>query len=359
MKRVKRSYLQTFPLGFCYTLIDRETLSLPAERFAMSSMHEMTMIVKSCLIRHMIVICINLLFLAAAVPSHGMTVDKVLATIDKEAVTLSDYILFAKSLGIPADKDLVDERALRKLIEEKVILHEAGRRGVETSDAEADKMLEEVRKESGLSQGEFEKELVKEGMNLQRYRSLMKERMTALKLVEADVDSKVVVTDKEIENVYNADKQGFLISPAHVEVKAIFLRLSEGATATEITDLKRKALRIAARLEGGDNFEALVNRYSDEPLKGKGGKLGEFKRGTLIPQLDKRAFSMNAGEISDPIWVREGVYILKLEDRTDDRFKPLGDVREEIHKRLYSQHKERIFSEWVKVLWEKASITMN
>ena len=314
---------------------------------------------RSCLIDPFIAVSVIVLFLVGAVPSYGMTVDKVLATIDKEAVTLSDYILYAKSLGITADKDRVDERVLRKLIEEKVILLEAGKRGIETSDAEADRMLEEVRKESGLSPVEFEKQLVKDGMNAQRFRSLLKARTTAMKLVEAEVNSKVVVTEKEIENLYNAEKEDFLVSPAHVEVKAIFFRLGEGATPTEISDLKRKALRIAARLKAGDNFEALVDRYSDEPLKSKRGKLGGFKRGTLIPQLDKRVFSMNVGEISDPIWVREGVYIVKLENKSDDRYKPLGDVREEIHKRLYSQHKERIFSEWVKVLWEKASITMN
>jgi len=317
------------------------------------------MIAKSCLIRSFSVMCVNLLLLAAAVPSHGMTLDKVLATIDKEAVTLSDYFLFAKSLGIPVDKGVVDENVLRRLMEEKVILHEAGRRGFETSEPEADRMIEEVRKESGLSREEFENEIVKEGMNFQRYRSIMRDKMTVLKLVEAEVDSKVVVTDKEIENAYNADKRDFLVSPAHVEVKAIFLRLGEGATATEITDLKRKALRITSRLRDGDNFGALVNRYSDEPLKGKGGKLGEFKKGTLIPELDKRVFSMKVGEMSDPIWVREGVYIVKLEDRAEDGFKPLGEVRQEIHKRLSSQHKERIFSEWLKVLWEKSSITMN
>ena len=316
------------------------------------------MIAESCFIHRSIVTCIILLLLAAA-PSHGITMDKVLAVVDKEAVTLSDYILFAKSLGIAADKETVDERTLGKLIEEKVILHEAGRRGMEAGDSEADKMIEEVRKESGLSRGEFEGELAKEGMNLQRYRTLMKDKMTVLKLVDADVDSKVIVTDKEIENAYNANKRDYVISPALAEVKAIFLRLGEGATATEVTDLKRKVLQISLLLKKGDNFEAVVNRYSDEPLKSKKGKLGEFQRGALIPELDKKAFSMNAGEISDPIWVKEGVYILQLVSRTDEKFKSPGEVREEIYKHLYAQHKERIFSEWVRVLWEKSSITIN
>jgi parvulin-like peptidyl-prolyl isomerase len=314
---------------------------------------------ETLLIHRSVVLLIILLLSSGSPLSYGMTVDRVLATIDKEAVTLSDYLVFAKTLGIPVDKETVDERVLRKLMEEKVIIHEARKRGMGTSDSEADKMIEEVRKENALSQEDFEKELIKEGTNIERYRNLMKEKMTTLKLVDAEVDSKVVVTDKEIENAYNADKRDYLVSPAQVEVKAIFLRLAEGATVTEITDLKRKALRIAARLKGGDNFEALVNRYSDEPLKSKGGKLGEFKRDTLIPPLDRKAFSMKAGEISDPIWVKDGVYLLKLEDRTDDKFRTLEEVREDIRKRLYSHHRERIFSEWVRVLWEKASITIN
>jgi parvulin-like peptidyl-prolyl isomerase len=314
---------------------------------------------RSVLIDRFVAVSIAFLFLAVAAPSHGVTVDKVIATVDKEPVTLSDYILFARSLGVETDKELVDERVLRKLIEEKVILCEARRRGIETGDSEADKMLGEARKEGALSVEEFETELAKEGMNLERYRRLMKDKITALKLVEVEVDSKVAVTDKEIENAYTANRNDYVATPAHVEVKAIFMKLGEGASATEITDLKRKAVRIASQLKEGDNFEAMVNRYSDEPLKSKRGMLGVFQRGALIPELDKKAFSMNAGDISDPLWVKEGVYILKLISRTDDGFKSMGEVREEIYKHLYAQHRERIYSDWMKVLWEKSSITIN
>ena len=315
--------------------------------------------VQSGLLDRIITVFFALFFLAAAAPSRGVTVDKVLATIDKEAVTLSDYILFAKSVGVVPNKEALDERVFRRLIEEKVILHEAARRGMATGDAEADKGVEEVRRAEGLSPEEFERELAKEGMNLQRYRTLMKDKMTAMKMVEADVDSKVAVTDKEIENAYNMNKKDYLSSPAWVETKAIFLRLGEGVTVTELTDLKRKALHISMELRNGAEFDALVERYSDEPLKSKKGVLGRFEKGALIPELDKKAFAMSAGEISDPIWVKNGVYILKLVSRSDDTFTPLRDVREEIYKRLYSQHRERIYSDWMKALWEKASITIN
>jgi parvulin-like peptidyl-prolyl isomerase len=299
------------------------------------------------------------LFLAGVAPAFGITVDQVLATVDKEPVTLSDYLLYARSLGMPAEKDRVDERVLRQLIEERVILLEAGKKGIETSDAEADRMLEEVRKESGLSPEGFERQLAQDGTNLQRYRSLLKARATATKLVESEVNPKVHVTEKEIEDFYQADRSEFVSSPAQVEVKAIFFRLEEGATVTEITNLKLRVLQVAARLKAGDDFDMLVDRYSDEPLRSKRGRLGRFKRGTLIPQLDKQAFSMKAGEVSEPLWVKEGGYIIKLEEKSGEGYKPLADVREEIYKRLFEQRKEEIFSEWVKLLWEKASITIN
>jgi parvulin-like peptidyl-prolyl isomerase len=314
---------------------------------------------QSCFIRGMSVSFTSLLLSVVVASSYAFTVDRVLATVDKEAVTLSDYFLFAKTLGVQSEKDSVDEKTLRKLIEEKVILQEAKRRGIEASDSETERMIEELRKESGLSREDFEKELIKEGTNIQRYRGLMKEKVTAMKLIDAEVDSKVAVTEGEIEAFYHTEWRDFLVSPARVDLKAIFLRLSEDAAATEITDLKRKALHITARLKQGDSFEAMVNRYSDEPLKGKGGNLGEFGRGTLLPQLDERAFSMNVGETSDPIWVREGVYILRLEGKVDDIFRPLSDVRQEIQRRLSSQRREQILNEWVRILWEKASVTIN
>ncbi len=292
--------------------------------------------------------------------SYGFTLDKVLAVVDNDAITLTDYLLFAKSMdaGVSEHAD-VNETLLKKLIEEKVILHEATRRGLEVTDAETDGMIEEVRKESGLSRDDLEKELVREGMSFKSYRKAVKERVAALKLIGMEVDSKVIVTDKEIEKYYRENREEYIASPAHAEVKAIFLKLDEDATVAEITDLKRKALKISAQLMNGQDFESLADRYNDEHLRERHGRLGEFQRGALIPQLDRKAFSMRIGETSGPLWVKEGVYIVKVVNRTDDVFKPLEEVKPEIYKHLFAQKKEKLFNEWVRSLWEKAFVTIN
>jgi parvulin-like peptidyl-prolyl isomerase len=120
--------------------------------------------------------------------------------------------------------------------------------------------------------------------------------------------------------------------------------------------MKKRALRIVALLRDGDNFERLVDEYSDEPLKSDQGLLGKFTRGALIPPLDRKAFSMKAGEISDPVWVGDGVFILQLTNRTEESYKPLEEVKGRIHDILFRQKREKVFNDWIKALGERSSV---
>ena len=288
--------------------------------------------------------------------SHGAMPDRVVAVVNNEAITLTDYKLFLKYIGLQGKGNGVDEELLKKLIEEKIILYEAKSRGIEVSDGEVDAMMERMRTENALSRDEMEKALEGEGMGLQGFKRLIKEKLMALKLVESDVDSRVRVNEEEIEDFYHAHKSDYLGSPGKVEVRAIFLKLNEGATVGEITDLKRKALKIMAQLSEGESFDDLVDRYDDEYLKNNRGRFGEFEKGTLIPLLDKKIFSMNVGETSEPIWLREGVYILKVVKKTSDIYKPVGEVREEIRAYLSEEKREALLHAWIKTLWERTSI---
>lgn len=290
--------------------------------------------------------------------SCGFTMDKVLATVDNEAITLSDYQRFVKDTGTIEQKDEIDEGLLRSLIEEKVILHEAIRRGVEASDSEVNGMIDEFKKDNALSQEEFERELAKKGMSFQTYRKLTRDKFLSLKLIGMDVDSKVEITDKEIKDFYYANKRNYVSKPERAEIQIIFLKLEVNATVTEITDLKLKALKIAEQLKNGDSFEVILSQYGNEFLKNEEGRLGEFERGALVPKLDKKVFSMREGEVSDPIWVKDGVYLLKLVRRIDEEFKPVVEVGGEIQKLLYKQKRERLLNEWIKTLWENTSITI-
>jgi len=288
--------------------------------------------------------------------SLGTTVDRILATIDDQVITLADYKIFMRGLSGRQTDDSVDEKLLRQLIEEKMIALEAKRRGLEARDEEVEKTIEEFKSHNSVSQDDFETLLKEDGMDFEKLRTVVKERILISQILSSDVDGKVLITDQELEKFYQTNKQEFLDSPEHVELKAIFLLLRDGASLTEITDMKKRALRIVALLRDGDNFERLVDEYSDEPLKSHQGMLGKFTRGALIAPLDRQAFSMKGGEISDPVWVGDGVFILQLTNRTEERYKPLDEVKGRIHDILFRQKREKAFNDWIKALWERSSV---
>ncbi len=68
---------------------------------------------------------------------------------------------------------------------------------------------------------------------------------------------------------------------------------------------------------------------------------------------------MKEGEISDPVWVGEGVYILQITSKSGETFKTFDEVKEEIYDTLYRQKRDKAYNEWIKALWEKSSVTIN
>lgn len=291
--------------------------------------------------------------------SHAVTLDRVIATVGNEIITLAEYQKFVKSIGQYEQLDVVDEILLRKLIEEKVILNEAKKKGIEISEKEIDEEIDEFCKENGFSKEKFDEILKEEGMTLNMFREIIRNRIMLMRFIYSEVDSKIIISEKEIEDFYNANKKSYLASPETVDIKAIFLKMKEDASVTEITDLKRRSLKIVDSLKRGESFERLAEEYSDEPLKSSGGILGTFTRNSLIASLDKKVFLMKKGEISEPIWLSEGVYIVMLVDINTELYLPLEDVKNDIKNELYKVKRERYFNEWLKTLWEKASVTIS
>lgn len=293
--------------------------------------------------------------------SVATTVDRVLATVNNDIVTLADYKQFVKISGDinTISAETIDTMILRQLIEEKIVVHEALRRGLDVSDEEVEEDIEYFIDMNGLTSDELQTILQKDGIDFYDYQKTIRDKILFSKLVDIDVNSKIIIRDQEIEEFYNLYQEKFICGSEKVELKAIFLAQREDASVTEITDLKRRALHIAGLLRDGNSFDQIVYEYSDEPVKSQGGVLGTFERGALIPALNDVAFSLQKNEISNPIWVSEGIYILKLVDKIEKQYKPFEDVKDDIYQQLFDQKRDRMFNEWVKTLWEQASVTIN
>lgn len=83
-------------------------------------------------------------------------------------------------------------------------------------------------------------------------------------------------------------------------------------------EAKEKADKALKELKDGQSFAAVAKKYSEDPTAAKGGSQGKLKRGQLDPAIEKQAFSVKEGGVSDVIKVRQGFAIIKVDGRSGD-----------------------------------------
>ena len=76
-----------------------------------------------------------------------------------------------------------------------------------------------------------------------------------------------------------------------------------------------EAMQIKKELDKGGSFEFYASKYSQCPSGQNGGHLGYFERGQMVPEFERKAFSMKVGEISNPIHTNFGWHIIKVVDK--------------------------------------------
>jgi parvulin-like peptidyl-prolyl isomerase len=289
-------------------------------------------------------------------PCFGLTVDRVLAVVNGEVVTLSDYGSFVARTVQAADKEKVTEQNLKTLIEERLILQEAKRKGYDATEEEVSLSITGFLGQAGIEEKEFEKKIAAEKMSMSEYRTLLKENIISLKCIEKEVNAKVIVSSSDLSRYYEKHRSRFLESPEKVLVMAIIMKVSNNPSLTELTDLKIRSLKVYAEIKNGESFERQVDKYADESVKSHGGILGEFERGAMIPVLDEKIFSMKEGEVSEPVWTKDGVYILKIAKRSQVLYTPLDKVKDELYIKAFEEKREDAFNAWMKKLWERSSV---
>ena len=85
------------------------------------------------------------------------------------------------------------------------------------------------------------------------------------------------------------------------------------------------------KVKAGADFGEIAKKHSDDPGSGsQGGSLGEFPKGTMVSAFESALDKLEVGEISEPVLTPFGYHIIKLESRTEERFKPLEEVREDV-----------------------------
>ncbi len=143
--------------------------------------------------------------------------------------------------------------------------------------------------------------------------------------------------EEELKEYYDSHTTEFR-NDEQVKARHILLKVDEGEQDAEV---KAKAMEIyeKAKAEGAD-FAALAKEFSEGPTKTKGGDLGWFGKNRMVKEFEEKAFSMQAGEISEPLKTMFGYHVIKVEERKDAIDRPFDTVKEEIAKTILIQKKD-------------------
>jgi parvulin-like peptidyl-prolyl isomerase len=120
--------------------------------------------------------------------------------------------------------------------------------------------------------------------------------------------------DEECRARYDANRERYA-EPGMARASHIVFLLEPNATDSIVKAVMLRAKDALAKARSGANFDALVKEYSPQ----SGGDLGWFKSGDLVPDLERKIFSMKKGEISDPVPSSKGIHIIKKTDEKEPR----------------------------------------
>lgn len=269
-----------------------------------------------------------LLALIALIPAlaHGqarqpIAVDRVVAVVNDEAITLNELRdrlatvtrqLRSRGTPLPA-REVLEKQLLERLIVDRLQMQFAKESGLRVSDAELDAALRRIADNNRLSLGDFRAALERDGLAWPRFREEIREEITLARLREREVESRIVVSDGEIDNYLAHPEQAN--QTAMVALGHIIVRVPEQADPARLEQLRARTEEALTRIKSGQDFGQVAASYSEAPDALAGGVI-EPRATDRLPTLYAEAVAkLQPGEVSGILRSPAGFHIVKLFER--------------------------------------------
>jgi len=311
------------------------------------------------------------------VPVNGSAelLDRVVAVVNDDVITLSELEkegerfyrdISAKTPATSLAETLQQarEHVLDRIIERRLITQKAKAGNISVSDAEVDAAFEQMLDQSRLSKPELLAKLKEDGLTETAYRDNLRDQVLQSKLVNADVRSKVVITDEEILDYYNSHSTNQVTSGGYYLLQIGISWKKEQDTPPETLEAdkskaRKEAEKVLEMAKDGEDFKELARKYSSMPSAADGGDIGVFQLDEMGPDMQQAVKDLKPDGISDIIETPEGYQFFKLVSSEDGAIAvktPPEEVKEEIRKSLYEQRLKKAYDEWLSNLKNEAYI---
>ena len=246
------------------------------------------------------------------------------------------------------------EAALKDLIDRQLIVQAFKEEKLQLPEYFVEQRMNEIIRENfGGDRGTFIKALQAQNFSVGEFKKSEMEKIIVAAMRGKNVKSNVAVSPVKIDEYYRKHREEFT-SKEEVKLRMIMIpsRADRGNAAAQ----KALAEEILGKLAGGADFARMAQMYSEDSTRDVGGDWGWIERKTLAAPLEKVAFSLRAGKISNIVELGGNYYILKVEERKGGVTRPIAEVRADIEKKLQQEEAQRLQDNWLETLRQKAHI---
>lgn len=306
---------------------------------------------------------ISVLISLIPLSSLAEIVDRIVAIVNDEVITLSDLNeastpLLQQMKSNPSNDQLpreLQQEVLQQLINKKLEEQEIARLKISVTQEEIDGFIESMKGDYRLTDSALVADLADQGLTMEEFREQVKELFQRRKLIEREVEAKITITDKQLKDYYDnhVDEYG---DYGKVRIQHILLTVPENATEREIKKIRETGERILRSIREGSDFGEMAREYSEALSAKSEGDLSFSKTGEIPSYLKEILLKLQPGEVSDVVQTPIGFQIIKLVDWEKNAVKKFEDVKDEIYRKLLTEEINRRYVAWSKQLRDSSYI---
>jgi len=321
----------------------------------------------------------------------SVVVDKVIVKVNKENIMKSEFDklynaaieqmkqITSKEISKEEEK-LLKQKVLDQLIAHKLLLQEAKKRNIKVTKRELEEGIKTIKSRFPSDQM-FQLELKKENLTQKQFEKQIEEQIMVLKLTEEVVRKNMVKPDesdarelfnkivklidkKDVKLQENEQEELKLLAQLvqrffdeQVRVRHILIRVEPNASQKEKEEAKKKIMEIKSKIEKGEDFATLAQKFSEDPgSKERGGDLGFIARGDTVEEFEKAAFSLKEGEMSGIVETKFGYHIIRVIEKRPKRKPDFELIKDDLMQYLTRKNAEKCYDEFVETLKKKADV---
>ena len=264
--------------------------------------------------------------------------DRIVAVVNSDAITqfeldarlaMVERQLKGQRVQLPP-RDVLQKQILERMIVDRAQLQFARENGIQVSDAELDGAVGRIADSNRMNMADFRKALQADGVSWRAFRDEVRQEITFSRLREREVDSRVAVSESEIDHYLEESAQaaaGEVVRIAH-----IILRVPEQADSSRVAAIRTRAEQALQQVRTGDDFGRVAATYSDAP-DGLSGGIVDWRPVDRLPGPYVEALArLKPGEASGLIRTSAGFHIVKLLERRG------GDQQMKDIKQTHARH---------------------